>query len=155
MDPKLSRAVTEAFIRLHEEGVIYRSNRLVNWSCTLKSAISDIEVDKVELTGKTPLSIPGYTEKVEFGVLVLFAYQIMDSEEQITVATTRIETMLGDTAIAVNPKDIRYNRYIGKLAQHPFCDRQIPIIGDEFVEMDFGTGRIGFKGFSFVKNKLL
>ncbi|XP_034193074.1 valyl-tRNA synthetase [Osmia lignaria lignaria] len=142
MDPKLCRAVTEAFIRLHDEGTIYRSNRLVNWSCTLKSAISDIEVDKLELTGRTLLSIPGYQEKVEFGVLVLFSYEIVDSTEKIIVATTRIETMLGDTAIAVHPKDSRYTQYIGKYVQHPFCDRKLPIIADEFVEMEFGTGAV-------------
>ncbi|XP_043252604.1 valine--tRNA ligase isoform X2 [Colletes gigas] len=142
MDPKLCSAVTEAFIRLHDEGAIYRSNRLVNWSCTLKSAISDIEVDKVELTGRTLLSIPGYQEKVEFGVLVLFAYEVIDSEEKITVATTRIETMLGDTAIAVHPQDTRYSQFIGKYVQHPFCNRKLPIIADEYVEKDFGTGAV-------------
>ncbi|XP_016841335.1 valine--tRNA ligase isoform X2 [Nasonia vitripennis] len=142
MDPKLCRAVTEAFVRLHDEGTIYRSNRLVNWSCTLKSAISDIEVDKVELTGKTLLSIPGYQEKVEFGVLVLFAYEIEDSDEKIVVATTRIETMLGDTAIAVHPNDKRYAHLIGKHAKHPFCNRKLPIIADTYVEMEFGTGAV-------------
>ena len=77
MDPKMSRAVTEAFVRLHEDGTIYRANRLVNWSCTLKSAISDIEVDKTELPGRTLLAVPGYKEKVEFGVIVSFAYKIV------------------------------------------------------------------------------
>jgi len=86
------------------------------------------------------LSIPGYEKKVEFGVLISFAYQVFDSEDKIIVATTRIETMLGDTAIAVHPKDSRYTRYIGKYVQHPFCDRRIPIITDEFVDMEFGTG---------------
>ncbi|XP_076647855.1 valyl-tRNA synthetase isoform X2 [Halictus rubicundus] len=144
MDPKLCDAVTEAFIRLHNEGVIYRSNRLVNWSCTLKSAISDIEVDKVELTGRTLLSIPGYQEKVEFGVLVLFAYEVIGSKdkERIVVATTRIETMLGDTAVAVHPQDTRYTKFIGKHVQHPFCDRKLPIIADEYVEREFGTGAV-------------
>ncbi|XP_033219873.1 valine--tRNA ligase isoform X2 [Belonocnema kinseyi] len=142
MDPKLCRAVTEAFVQLHDDGVIYRSTRLVNWSCTLKSAISDIEVDKVELAGRTLLSIPGYNEKVEFGVLVLFSYDVEDSDEKITVATTRIETMLGDTAIAVNPKDERYVHLIGKQAKHPFCDRRLPIIPDEYVEIEFGTGAV-------------
>ncbi|KAL0102785.1 hypothetical protein PUN28_018227 [Cardiocondyla obscurior] len=142
MDPKLCKAVTEAFVRLHDEGIIYRSNRLVNWSCALKSAISDIEVDKVELNGRTLLSIPGYEKKVEFGVLVSFAYQLLDSEDKIIVATTRIETMLGDTAVAVHPKDSRYVRYIGKYVQHPFCDRHIPIVADEFVDMEFGTGAV-------------
>ncbi|XP_043529235.1 valine--tRNA ligase isoform X1 [Frieseomelitta varia] len=142
MDPKLCRAVTEAFIRLHDEGVIYRSNRLVNWSCTLKSAISDIEVDKLELTGRTLLSIPGYQEKIEFGVLVLFIYEVANSKEKIIVATTRIETMLGDTAVAVHPKDTRYAHLIGKYVQHPFCDRKLPIVADEFVDMEFGTGAV-------------
>ena len=70
--------------------IFYRSNRLVNWSCTLKSAISDIEVDKVELAGKTLMSVPGYKEKIEFGVIISFAYKIKDSDEEIVVATTRI-----------------------------------------------------------------
>ncbi|XP_012272287.1 valine--tRNA ligase [Orussus abietinus] len=142
MDPKLCRAVTEAFVRLHEENIIYRSNRLVNWCCTLKSAISDIEVDKVELPGRTLLSIPGYNEKVEFGVIVLFAYKIEESDEQIIVATTRIETMLGDTAVAVHPTDVRYSHLVGKYVKHPFCDRRVPIIADDFVDMEFGTGAV-------------
>ena len=79
MDPKMMRAVTEAFIRMHESGTIYRSNRLVNWSCALRSAISDIEVDKQDLAGRTMLSVPGYSEKIEFGVLVSFAYKIKGS----------------------------------------------------------------------------
>ncbi|XP_074110444.1 valyl-tRNA synthetase [Cotesia typhae] len=142
MDPKLCRAVTEAFVRLHEEKIIYRSNRLVNWSCTLKSAISDIEVEKKELTGKTLFSIPGYKDKIEFGVLVHFAYQVTDTKERIVVATTRIETMLGDSAVAVHPKDYRYSHLIGKHVNHPFCDRLLPIIADEFVDMEFGTGAV-------------
>ncbi|CAH1989036.1 unnamed protein product [Acanthoscelides obtectus] len=142
MDPKLCRAVTEAFVRLHEDGTIYRSNRLVNWSCTLKSAISDIEVDKVELPGRTFLSVPGYDEKIEFGVLVHFAYQIEGSDERLVVATTRVETMLGDTAVAVHPKDERYKHLHGKFAVHPFCNRKLPIIADDFVELGFGTGAV-------------
>ncbi|XP_011302810.1 valine--tRNA ligase [Fopius arisanus] len=142
MDPKLCRAVTEAFVRLHDDNIIYRSNRLVNWSCTLKSAISDIEVDKVELTGKTLLSIPGYTEKVEFGVLVHFAYEVEETNERLIVATTRIETMLGDTAIAVHPNDQRYQHLVGKFVKHPFCSRRIPILADDFVDMEFGSGAV-------------
>ncbi|KAK0180207.1 hypothetical protein PV327_005873 [Microctonus hyperodae] len=142
MDPKLCRAVTEAFVRLHDDDVIYRSNRLVNWSCTLKSAISDIEVEKIELTGRTLLSIPGYKEKIEFGVLVHFAYELEDSNEKIIVATTRIETMLGDTGIAVHPNDSRYTHLIGKYAKHPFCNRKIPIVADDFVDIEFGSGAV-------------
>uniref|UniRef100_A0A673CE87 Valine--tRNA ligase n=1 Tax=Sphaeramia orbicularis TaxID=375764 RepID=A0A673CE87_9TELE len=142
MDPKLSYAVQEAFIRMHEEGVIYRSKRLVNWSCTLNSAISDIEVDKKELTGRTLLPVPGYKEKVEFGVLVSFAYQVDGSDEEVVVATTRIETMLGDTAVAVHPDDSRYQHLKGKMVLHPFCDRKMPIVFNDFVDMSFGTGAV-------------
>ncbi|KAJ9589234.1 hypothetical protein L9F63_027980, partial [Diploptera punctata] len=142
MDPKLTRAVIEAFVRLHEEGYIYRSNRLVNWSCTLKSAISDIEVDKIELPGRTLLSIPSYEEKIEFGVLVSFAYKVEGSDEEIIVATTRVETMLGDTAVAVHPGDTRYKHLHGKFVIHPFCDRKLPIVCDEFVDREFGTGAV-------------
>ncbi|XP_029307563.1 valine--tRNA ligase [Cottoperca gobio] len=142
MDPKLSYAVQEAFIRMHDEGVIYRSKRLVNWSCTLNSAISDIEVDKKELTGRTLLPVPGYKEKVEFGVLVSFAYKVDGSDEEVIVATTRIETMLGDSAVAVHPADPRYQHLKGKTVQHPFCDRKMPIVSDDFVDMSFGTGAV-------------
>ncbi|CAF2163636.1 unnamed protein product [Rotaria magnacalcarata] len=107
MDPSLHKAVTEAFIRLHEDGTIYRSNRLVNWSCTLNSAISDIEVEKIELTGRCELPVPGYSSPVEFGVLIYFQYKVVNLDETVTVATTRIETMLGDTAVAVHPLDER------------------------------------------------
>lgn len=142
MDPMLCKAVTEAFVRLHEQGCIYRSSRLVNWSCTLRSAISDIEVDKVDIPGRSFFSIPGYEEKIEFGVLITFAYKVDDSDEEIVVATTRIETMLGDTAVAVHPKDSRYAHLHGKFVVHPFADRKLPIVCDEFVEMEFGTGAV-------------
>ncbi|TNN02795.1 hypothetical protein fugu_010282 [Takifugu bimaculatus] len=142
MDPKLSYAVQEAFIRMHDEGVIYRSKRLVNWSCSLNSAISDIEVDKKELSGRTLLPVPGYKEKVEFGVLVSFAYKVDGSDEEVVVATTRIETMLGDTAVAVHPSDSRYQHLKGKTVLHPFCDRKMPVVFDDFVDMSFGTGAV-------------
>nr|CAB3267596.1 valine--tRNA ligase-like [Phallusia mammillata] len=144
MNDQLSFAVKETFIRLHERGVIFRSNRLVNWSCTLKSAISDIEVNKQELPGRTMLSVPGYEEKVEFGVLISFAYPVVDGNpgEELIVATTRIETMLGDSGVAVHPEDDRYKHLHGKKVQHPFCDRQLPIVCDEMVERDFGTGAV-------------
>lgn len=143
MDPKMCVAVTEAFVRLHDDGTIYRSNRLVNWSCSLRSAISDIEVDKKELAGRTLLSVPGYAEQVEFGVIVSFAYKVEGGAEEIVVATTRIETMLGDTAVAVHPDDKRYQHMIGKMLVHPFSDRKIPVIADPItVDMTFGTGAV-------------
>ncbi|XP_068610674.1 valine--tRNA ligase [Brachionichthys hirsutus] len=142
MDPKLSYAVQEAFIRMHDEGVIYRSKRLVNWSCTLNSAISDIEVDKKELAGRTLLPVPGYKEKVEFGVLVSFSYKVDGSDEEVIVATTRVETMLGDTAVAVHPADSRYQHLKGKMVLHPFCDRKMPVVFDDFVDTSFGTGAV-------------
>ena len=160
MDPKMCTAVTEAFVRcdflsgtgiviypskfrLHEDGTIYRSNRLVNWSCTLRSAISDIEVDKKELAGRTLLPVPGYKEPVEFGVIISFAYKVDGSDEELVVATTRIETMLGDTAVAVHPDDKRYKHLIGKKLVHPFADRKIPVVADGVtVDMTFGTGAV-------------
>eukprot|EP00795_Rhopilema_esculentum_P010703 gene10703-19476_t len=142
MDEKLSRAVKETFVRLHEQGLIYRANRLVNWSCALNSAISDIEVDKTEITGKTPLSVPGYDKKVEFGVLVHFAYPIEGTDEKIIVATTRLETMLGDSGIAVHPNDERYKHLNGKFALHPFCNRKLKIVFDDAVDPEFGTGAV-------------
>ena len=106
MDPKLYRAVQSAFIKFHDNGTIFRSNRLVNWSCALQSAISNIEVDNKELEGRTLLSVPGYSDKIEFGLLISFSYKLEDGRK-ITVATTRIETMLGDVAVAVHPDDER------------------------------------------------
>ncbi|XP_022655201.1 valine--tRNA ligase-like [Varroa destructor] len=142
MDAKMCKAVTEAFCRLHEENLIYRANRLVNWSCALSSAISDVEVDKKELPGRTLLFVPGYKDKVEFGVLISFVYKIEGSDDEIVVATTRIETMLGDTAVAVHPNDERYKHLHGKSVIHPFVERKLPIVCDEFVDMTFGTGAV-------------
>lgn len=99
-----------------------------------------MQVDKTELPGRTFLSIPGYKDKVEFGVLHSFAYRIADSSEEIVVATTRVETMLGDTAVAVHPDDPRFKHLHGKMISHPFCNRKIPIICDTYVEQEFGTG---------------
>ena len=142
MDPKLYKAVQTAFIRFHKDGTIFRSNRLVNWSCALQSAISNIEVDQKELEGRTLLAVPGYAEKVEFGVIVSFSYKLEDGRS-ITVATTRIETMLGDVAVAVHPMDERYSDFVGKKLVHPFIpDREMTIIADDYVKMDFGTGAV-------------
>lgn len=99
-------------------------------------------MDKVEIPGRTFLSIPGYEDKVEFGVLIKFAYKVEGSDEEIIVATTRIETMLGDTAVAVHPQDDRYKHLHGKFVVHPFSTRRLPIVCDEFVDMAFGTGAV-------------
>ncbi|XP_071276609.1 valine--tRNA ligase isoform X3 [Agelaius tricolor] len=148
MDPKMSRAVTEAFVRLHEQGLIYRSRRIVHWSCALRSAISDIEVEKKELGGRTLLRVPGYEEPVEFGVLVAFAYPLEggagEGEEppEVVVATTRLETMLGDEAVAVHPEDPRYQHLRGRSVRHPITGRVLPILHDAFVDPQFGTGAV-------------
>lgn len=92
------------------------------------------------MDGRTLLSVPGYKEKVEFGVLVSFAYKVEDSEEEVVVATTRVETMLGDTAVAVHPEDPRYKHLHGRVVVHPFCDRKLPIVCDDYVDREFGTG---------------
>ncbi|KAL6908446.1 tRNA synthetases class I domain-containing protein [Trichoderma evansii] len=143
MDPNLTKAVMETFVQLHEEGILYRANRLVNWCTKLNTALSNLEVQNKELTGRTLLDVPGYDKKVEFGVIVHFKYPIEGSNETLEVATTRIETMLGDTGIAVHPKDPRYTHLIGKNAVHPFIEgRKLPIIADEYVDMEFGTGAV-------------
>ena len=142
MDSNLSAAVTETFVRMHEEGYIYRSNRLVNWCVKLNTALSNLEVDNKDLEGRTLLDVPGYDRKVEFGVLVHFKYPVDGSKDTIEVATTRPETMLGDTGIAVHPQDKRYQHLIGKKARHPFVNRLLPIFGDEYVDPEFGTGAV-------------
>ncbi|CDO68942.1 hypothetical protein BN946_scf185000.g85 [Trametes cinnabarina] len=145
MDERLSKAVIETFCRLHEEGIIYRANRLVNWCVKLNTTLSNLEVEQKQLEGRTLLGVPGYDpkEKFEFGVITSFAYPIEGSDEKIIVATTRPETMLGDTAVAVHPQDPRYKHLHGKFAKHPFVDRRIPIITDDIiVDMEFGTGAV-------------
>lgn len=124
MDEGLSKAVLEAFIRLYEEGLIYRGNYLVNWCPATQSAVSDLEVESQEVNGH----------------LWHFRYPLTDGLGYVEVATTRPETMLGDTAVAVNPHDDRYQHLIGKTLTLPILGREIPIIADELVEMEFGTG---------------
>ncbi|XP_041868178.1 valine--tRNA ligase, mitochondrial isoform X2 [Melanotaenia boesemani] len=142
MDPGFSRAVTAAFVRLCDSGLIYRSERLVNWSCALQSAISDIEVDSKELSGQTMLSVPGYEQKVEFGTMLTFAYPVEGQDGEVAVSTTRPETMLGDVAVAVHPDDPRYQAFHGKSCRHPFSNRLLPIITDTLVDMQLGTGAV-------------
>lgn len=157
MDAKLSRAVEEAFIRLHEKGLIYRDTRLVNWSCQLKSAISNIEVDWMSIEKKTRIAVPGHEKTIPFGVIYEFAYQVVDGAdatsapnpskfpgiEEIVVATTRPETIIGDTAVAIHPKDKRYTHLHGKYVWNPFSKKAIPIVTDDvLVDMAFGTGAV-------------
>ncbi|KAF9429607.1 AP-1 adaptor complex sigma subunit Aps1 [Podila epigama] len=145
LSDRLSKAVTETFCRFHEEGIIYRATRLVNWCSELNTALSNLEVDNKELNGRTLMSVPGYDpkEKFEFGVLISFGYPVEGSDEKIIVATTRIETMIGDTAVAIHPKDERYKHLHGKYVIHPFSGRRIPIILDDIVvDMAFGTGAV-------------
>lgn len=124
MDEGYSKAVLEAFVQLYEKGLVYRGKRLVNWCPVSKSAISDEEVIHREVNGH----------------LWHFRYPISGTEEFLIVATTRPETMLGDTAVAVHPDDKRYSHLVGKTIDLPLVDRQIPIIADEYVDPEFGTG---------------
>ncbi len=124
MDPQPSEAVVEAFVRWHEQGLIYRGQRLVNWDPVLKTAISDLEVESVE----------------EDGFLWSISYPLADGSGTLTVATTRPETMLGDTAVMVHPEDERYAHLIGKMVKLPLTDREIPVIADDYVDREFGTG---------------
>eukprot|EP00929_Paragymnodinium_shiwhaense_P029776 TRINITY_DN16_c0_g1_i1.p1 TRINITY_DN16_c0_g1~~TRINITY_DN16_c0_g1_i1.p1 ORF type:complete len:1066 (-),score=392.32 TRINITY_DN16_c0_g1_i1:117-3314(-) len=142
MDKLLSKAVQEAFIRFHDQGLIYRDNRLVNWCPHLRTALSDLEVDHEDIAGKTLLEIPGFGEKVEVGVLCEFKYKIKGTKDSyLTVATTRLETMLGDVAVAVHPQDDRYKAFHGKELEHPFFpDRKMVCVADDYVDREFGTG---------------
>jgi valyl-tRNA synthetase len=124
MDEGLSKAVTDVFVRLHDEGLIYRGKRLVNWDPVLHTAVSDLEVVSQE----------------ESGHLWHLRYPLTDGSGFLVVATTRPETMLGDTAVAVNPNDERYQKYIGKTIDLPLTKRAIPIIADDYVDKEFGTG---------------
>lgn len=124
LDDGLSEAVLEAFVRLYDEGLIYRGNYLVNWCPESQSAVSDLEVDRKEVNGH----------------LWHFRYPLSDGSGFVEVATTRPETMLGDTAVAVNDKDDRYQHLIGKTLTLPLVGREIPIIGDRLVDKEFGTG---------------
>jgi len=143
MSPQLSKAVAETFVQLHSEGLIYRANKLVHWSCRLATALSTIEVNQKELDGSTKLDVPGYDRKIEFGTLTYFKYPIEGSDQTIEVATTRPETMLGDTGIAVHPQDDRYKDLIGKTARHPIIPRRkLIIITDDHVDREFGTGAV-------------
>jgi len=124
MDETLSRAVTEVFVRLYKEKLIYRGKRLVNWDPVLHTAVSDLEVVSEE----------------EAGHLWHIRYPIAGSKEYLVVATTRPETMLGDTAVAVHPEDERYRKFIGQMVELPLTGREIPIIADEYVDREFGSG---------------
>lgn len=124
MDAGLNKVVTETFVRLFNEGLIYRGKRLVNWDVKLGTAVSDLEVVQEE----------------EDGFMWHINYPLADGSGQLTVATTRPETMLGDVAVMVNPEDERYTHLIGKTVSLPLCDREIPVIADEYVDKEFGTG---------------
>ncbi len=124
MDEGLSKAVREVFVRLHDEGLIYRGKRLVNWDPVLHTAVSDLEVISEE----------------ENGHLWHMRYPLTDGSGHLVVATTRPETMLGDSAVAVHPEDERYKHLVGKSVNLPLCNRQIPIIADDYVDPEFGSG---------------
>jgi valyl-tRNA synthetase len=124
MDAGLSKAVTEVFVQLYEQGLIYRGQRLVNWDPVLHTAVSDLEVNSVE----------------EQGQLWHIRYPLSDGSGHLVVATTRPETMLGDTAVAIHPEDERYRKLIGKTLKLPLTDRSIPVIADDYVDPAFGSG---------------
>jgi valyl-tRNA synthetase len=126
LDEGLSRAVREAFVRWYKQGLIYRGTYMINWSPGLQTAVSDLEVEREE----------------EQGTLYYFKYRLKDSNDYIPVATTRPETILGDTAVAVHPQDDRYRSFVGRMALVPILDREIPVIADEYVDREFGTGAL-------------
>ena len=134
MDAKLSDVVVETFVRLYEEGLIYRGKRLVNWDPVLKSAVSDLEVESQEHDG------------FMWHILYPFSDGPIDGVRGMHIATTRPETMMADGALAVHPDDERYAKFIGKFVDLPLCNRKIPIIADSFVERDFGSGCVKITG---------
>lgn len=131
LDPDMNEAVTEAFIRLYEKGLIYRGDYLVNWSPSLQTAVSDLEVEYKEVPGK----------------LFYIKYEVQGTQssnnpEYVTIATTRPETLLGDTAVCVHPEDSRYTHLVGKRLRVPFVDRDIPVIADDSISPEFGSGAV-------------
>lgn len=124
MDEKLSKVVTDTFVKLYQQGLIYRGKRLVNWDPVLMSAVSDLEVESEE----------------EDGFLWHIAYPLVNGSGHLTVATTRPETLLGDVAVMVHPEDERYSALIGQYVKLPLCEREIPVIADAYVDREFGTG---------------
>lgn len=148
MDEISCKTVNHAFIKLYESGKIYRDKKMVSWSMSLASTVSNDETRKVELKKSTLINVPGYSLPVEFGVLHTFSY-VIDSNHYIQVSTTRLETMFGDIAIAVHPKDTRYTHLHQKHALHPFLKSKIDnmplkliIIVDDSVDPTFGTGAV-------------
>jgi len=147
LDEKRNVAVNKAFVTLFDKGLVYRKERLVNWDCALQTAISDAEVEYITLTERTLLKVPNHKfPKYPFGVMTHFYYQIADengnpTNEKLEIATTRLETMLGDEAVAIHPEDPRYLHLHGKSVYHPFRKITIPIVCDSIlVDMNFGTG---------------
>jgi len=138
MDDKLSKVVSETFVKLYEQGLIYRGKRLVSWDPVLQSAVSDLEVENIEADGKMHYILYPFAD----------GPQLIDGVMQkgMTIATTRPETMLADGALAVHPEDERYKNLVGKKVNLPLCDRQIPIIADDFVDREFGSGCVKITG---------
>src|SRR5438105_3505236 len=126
MDEGLSRAVRVAFVRLYEDGLIYRGERIINWCPTDQTALSDSEVEHEDVDGE----------------LVTFRYELSDGTGHVDVATTRVETMLGDTGVAVHPDDSRYRDVVGKTVRHPFTGQDLPVVADPAVDPEFGTGAV-------------
>jgi valyl-tRNA synthetase len=138
MDDKLSKVVSETFVKLYEQGLIYRGKRLVSWDPVLQSAVSDLEVENTEADGKMHYILYPFADGPQHidGVM----------QKGMTIATTRPETMLADGALAVHPEDERYKHLVGKKVNLPLCDRQIPIIADDFVDRGFGSGCVKITG---------
>ncbi|KAK5637738.1 hypothetical protein RI129_000080 [Pyrocoelia pectoralis] len=151
LSPELKDFVQNSFIELFNRGLIYRASYMVNWSYYLQSTLSDIEIEHKLIRRSTMMKVPGCDEEFEVGVLHRFRYPIVpesapasgplsEFDEHLTIATTRLESVMGDVGLAVNPKDERYSKYIGRQAYNPFTGKRMPIIASPEVKMDFGTG---------------
>ncbi|XP_073973924.1 valine--tRNA ligase, mitochondrial-like isoform X2 [Rhodnius prolixus] len=142
LDKEQKKAVVSAIKQLWETGLIYRKASLVNWCCHLGSVLSDIEVTNMKISGLTSIKLPGHEQPVVFGRLVQFAYPVEGMNDEIVVATTRPETIVGDVAVAVHPSDQRYSHLHGFVLRHPLTGDAVPLVLDDDVDPTFGTGAV-------------
>lgn len=142
LSPEISNIVKEAFIELFNRNMIYRATYMVNWSYYLQSTLSDIEIEHKYISGPTEFTVPGCDTPFQLGVMHYFKYPIehLDSNEFVEIATTRIESLMGDVALCVHPDDTRHNHLVGKFALNPFTNEKMPILADPVVKPEFGTG---------------
>jgi valyl-tRNA synthetase len=151
IDEKSSKFITEAFFKLHQKGKIFRESRLINWDFHLKTVVNKTEIEYIEITKRKEMKVPGYDKPISFGEIISFIYLVKETNEEIIVSTTRPETILADTAVAIHPDDSKHKNLIGKELIHPFIkDRKIIVIEDkEIIEKQIDRSPIKSKNLFF------